>query len=122
MLLVRRHRFALLFVLLLVFCSAMVVRQFKVNESNHVELREEFILRYSKGYKQESEVLYHRLVRDLENVPDKALLDDYERTLMLVDPLAQKPDNPIWRYHWQISKEIENRSPNLLRRARKLAQ
>ena len=122
MVFLRRHRFSLVFLLLLIFCGAMVVRQFMANQSKHVEMREAFILLYSKGYKQEAERLYQRLLRDLEDLPDKTLMEDYERTLLLVDPLAQKADSLIWRYHWTVSNEIEKRSPNILRRARKLAE
>jgi hypothetical protein len=122
MVFLRRHRFSLIFLLLLIFCGAMVVRQFMANQSKHVEMREAFILLYSKGYKQEAEHLYQRLLRDLEDLPDKTLMEDYERTLLLIDPLAQKADNLIWRYHWTVSNEIEKRSPNILQRARKLAE
>src|SRR5256885_9307960 len=106
----RRNRFSLVFLALVVFCSAMVVRQFMANQSKHLELREAFILLYSKGYRPEAERLYKRLLRDLEAIPNKTLMDDYQRTLLLVDPMTQQPDNLIWRYHWTVSKELEKRS------------
>ena len=121
MLFLRRHRFGLLFVVLLIFCSGMVVRQFRVNQSKHVELRDSFILLYNKGYKEEPEVLYQRLLRDLETLSDKALMNDYARTLTIVEPAAQKPDNLIWRYHLTVGNEIEKRSPNLLQHGAKIA-
>ena len=116
------NRFALIFFVLLIFCSAMVVRQFMVNQSRHVELREYFILLYSKGYKPEAERLFRRLMRELDVLPNKALMDDYQRTLMLVDPATQQPDNLIWRYHWTVSNELEKRSESTLRRALKMAE
>jgi len=118
----RRNRFSLVFLALVVFCSAMVVRQFMANQSKHLELREAFILLYSKGYRPEAERLYKRLLRDLEAIPNKTLMDDYQRTLLLVDPMTQQPDNLIWRYHWTVSKELEQRSESTLLRARKLAE
>ena len=118
----RRNRFSLVFLALLIFCSAMVVRQFMANQSKHLELREAFILLYSKGYRPEAERLYKRLLRDLEAIPNKTLMDDYQRTLLLVDPMTQQPDNLIWRYHWTVSKELEKRSESTLLRARKLAE
>ncbi|HYT60372.1 MAG TPA: hypothetical protein VEL06_09385 [Haliangiales bacterium] len=118
----RHNRFLLLFLVLVLFCSAMVVRQFMVNQSKHVELREAFILLYSKGYKPEAERLYKRLLRDLEDLPDQVLMQDYDRTLLLVDPMTQHSDNLIWRYYWTVSNEIEKRSPSILLRARKLAE
>ncbi len=118
----RRNRFSLVFLALVIFCSAMVVRQFMANQSKHLELREAFILLYSKGYRPEAERLYKRLLRDLEAIPNKTLMDDYQRTLLLVDPMTQQPDNLIWRYHWTVSKELEKRSESTLLRARKLAE
>ena len=118
----RGNRFALIFFLLLIFCGAMVVRQFMVNQSRHVELREYFILLHSKGYKPEAERLFKRLLRELEGLPNKALMDDYQRTLMLVDPATQQPDNLIWRYHWTVSNELDKRSESTLLRALKMAE
>jgi len=118
----RGNRFALIFFVLLIFCSAMVVRQFMVNQSRHVELREYFILLFSKGYRPEAERLFQRLMRELQTLPNKALMDDYQRTLMLVDPATQQQTNLIWRYHWTVSNELEKRSESTLRRALKMAQ
>jgi hypothetical protein len=78
-------------------------------------------LLYSKGYRPEAERLYNRLMLDLEDLSDKSLMEDYQRTLMLVDPLAQQRDNPVWRYHWTLSNELEKRSVGALKRALKLA-
>src|SRR5436309_171560 len=92
----RSNRFALIFFVLLIFCSAMVVRQFMANQSRHVEMRENFIVLYSKGYPEKAEQLYKRLLRELEGLPNKALMDDCQRTFMLAYP-AQQPDNLIWK-------------------------
>jgi hypothetical protein len=118
----RANRFALIFFVLLVFCSAMVVRQFMANQSRHAQLREYFILLYYKGYREQAERLYKRLMRELEGLPNKALMDDYQRTLMLVDPATQQPNNLIWKYHWTVSNELEKRSEGTLQRALKMAE
>src|SRR5439155_22152210 len=95
----RGNRFALIFFVLLIFCSAMIVRQSMLNQSRHEELREYFmnqsrheelreyfiLLYHNKGYPQQAERLFKRLMRELETLPNKALMDDYQRTLMLVD-------------------------------------
>jgi hypothetical protein len=117
----RRHRFLLLFLALLVFSSVMVIREFKAGESKHVERREAFILLYTKGYNPEAERLYTRLVNDVHQLSNKQLLDDFHRTLLLVDPTSEQPDNLIWKYHWTVSLELEKRSESTLLRARKLA-
>ena len=100
----------------------MVVLQMDRNQEKHIELRESFILLYSKGYADQSQRLYNRLVRDLERESNRALFDDYQRTLQLVDPAASHPENPVWRYHWTVGKELEKRSQNVLARALKLSE
>jgi hypothetical protein len=117
----RRHRFLLLFLALLVFSSVMVVREFRAGETKHVERREAFILLYTKGYAPEAERLYNRLVEDAHKLSNKQLLDDFHRTLLLVDPTSDQPENLIWKYHWTVSLELERRSESTLLRARKLA-
>ena len=118
----RGNRFALIFFVLLVFCGAMVVRQFTANQSKHVELRENFILLHKEGYKPQAERLFKRLMRELEVLPNKALRDDYQRTLMLVDPRTAQHENLIWRYQRNVSNEIDKRFESTLRGALKMAE
>lgn len=100
----------------------MVIQQMDQNQSKHVELREAFILLYSKGYTDRSQRLYDRLLRDLEKTSNRALFDDFQRTLQLVDPTTQHPENLIWRYHWTVSNELEKRQESNLARAMKLSE
>ena len=118
----RQHRFMLLFFALLVFCSVMVLKQFNANQSKHVELREAFILLHTRGYTNEAERLYQRLLREMPELPNKRLIDDFQRTLLLVDPYTQQTNNLIWKYHWTVSNELDRRSESTLVRARKLAE
>jgi hypothetical protein len=117
----RQYRFFFLFLALLLFCSLMVMRQFNVNRSKHIELREAFILLHSKGYTNQAIRLFTRLLTDLPEESNKTLVDDFQRTLMLVDPGTDHPENLIWKYHWTVSNELERRSASTLRRALKLA-
>jgi len=117
----RRNRFLVIFAALLVFCSLMVIRQITDNQSKHIEVREAFILLYIKGYKPEAERLYRRLLHDIEDLPNRTLIEDFQRTLLLVDPTVQQRDNLIWKYHWTVSNELEKRAESTLMRARKLA-
>ena len=121
MIFARRIRVYLAFAILLVFCSVMVVKQMQTNLSRHVELREAFILLESKGYRPEAQKLYHKLLKELESLPDQALLDDYDRTLSLISTTKQDEDNLIWRYHWTVSNEMDQRSHSALGRALKMA-
>jgi len=118
---IRRYRYALLFIGMLVFCSIMVVRQIGLNQSRHVELREALILLHSRGYTNQASRLFTKLVDDIPNLGNKQLMDDFQRTVMLVDPSSPQTNNPVWRYHWTVSNELEKRSESTLRRALKLA-
>jgi hypothetical protein len=117
----RQYKFILLFLLLLVFCSVMVIRQLRANDTRHEEIREAFILLHTKGYTNQAQKLYHRLLLDFHRLPDKILLDDFYRTLLLVDPYTHQPSNLVWNYHWTVSRELEHRSESTLMRALKLA-
>jgi len=118
----RRYRFELVFAAFLIFCSVMVVRQFSMNQSKHLELREAFILLNSRGYRPEAEHLYQNLLAEMERLPDRTLFEDFQRTLTLVDPSRDAPDNLVWQYHWTVSNELEKRSEASLQRALKLAE
>ena len=118
----RRNRYFLIFAALLSFCGVMVLRQVAANQFAHADLRESFILLQTKGYKSEAQRLFQRLLADLERLPNKALVEDYQRTLTLVDPTKQDSENLIWKYHWTVNNELEKRSESALARALKLAR
>jgi len=107
---------------LLVVASIYAIRQFAASQTKHVEMREAFILLHTKGYTNEAQRLYRNLLRDIQYLSNKELILDFQRTLLLVDPSAQLPDNLIWIYHWTISNELERRSESTLMRALKLAE
>ena len=117
----RRNRYFLIFAALLLFCGVMVLRQIAANQSAHADLREAFILLQSKGYKSEAQRLFQCLLADLERLSNKAVTEDFQRTLTLVDPAKQDPENLIWKYHWTVSNELEKRSESTLAKALKLA-
>ena len=119
---VRQYKFVLLFLLLLVFCSVMVIRQLNANQERHIEIREAFILLHTKGYTNQAQKLYRRLLMDMPKLPNRALLQDFQRTLLLVDPNAHQPSNLVWSYHWTVSNELDRRSESTLMRALKLAE
>src|SRR5262245_22701482 len=116
---VRHYRVQLTFAAFLVFCSIMVVRQFNLNQGRHIELREAFILLYSRGYDSQAKTLYKRLLSEVERSPDKVLYEDFQRTLTLVDPAKSEPTNLLWEYHWTLSNELENRAESSIQRALK---
>jgi len=117
----RQHTFTLIFLGLLVFCSVMVIRQMQANRTRHAELLDAFILLHSRGYTNQAQRLYQRLLNELDRLPAQTLYDDFQRTLMVVNPTQDQPQNPVWKYHWTVSNEMEKRSERNLVRALKIA-
>jgi hypothetical protein len=121
----RRQKFTLLFLGVLVFCSVMVIRQMdwtaSRKERKHLELREAMILLQTGGYTNDAINLYFRLWRDVEKLSEKQLIEDWQRAVVLVDPSLHQPSNTIYQYYWNIRKEMERRADSHIDRARKLA-
>jgi len=120
----RRNRYILVFFIVLILCDLLFLRQLQANQSRHIDLREDFILLTQKGHITPAQHLYQVLVQSLSRLPNSALLDDYQRTLSLVDPNTQHPDNLVWQYHWAVKQHLEKRAesrlPTALKRAEKL--
>ena len=116
------YRYILSFLALLVFCSVMVIRGLQARQSKHVDLRESMILLHTRGYTNQAAKLYAKLIKETKELSNKVLIDDFQRTLLLVDPSTRQPGNPIWNYHWVVSNELERRSESTLEHARKLAE
>src|SRR6185295_12744998 len=98
----RRHRYTLSFLAVLVLCSLLVQWQFLQNQSAHVRMREDFILLQQRGHAKPAERFYQLLVQSLPGESDKSLLDDYQRTAMLVDPSKPQLENLVWKYHISV--------------------
>ena len=118
---VRQHRFILLFLALLVFCSVMIIFQLEARRNKHSELREAMILLQTGGYTNQADRLYLRLLRDLDKLSNKTLIEDWQRTVILVDPSSHQPSNAVWRYYWTVRNEMERRAESTIQRALKLA-
>jgi len=115
------NKFALAVAALLVFCSVMLIRKVEADQTKHLELREAFVLLYHRGYTNEAQRLYARLLRNVEELTDQQLSEDLQRTLLLVDPATQHPADPVWKYHWTIKNELEIREERSLKRAHEIA-
>ena len=118
----KRHQYVLVFLAVLVFCSVMVVRQYIANQWAHTDLREDFILLHDKGQAQQTARLYQILVQQLPRLSDRALLDDFQRTAMLIDPKPGQQEDLVWKYHFSVRNELERRSELRLARAHKRAE
>ena len=123
---VRQHKFALSFLAVLAFSSIMVIWQLDARKdakkSRHVELREAMILLQTGGYTNQADKLYLKLFSDLEKLSDKELVEDWQRTVILVDPGSHQPSNAVWRYYWTVRNAMERRSESIIQRALKLSE
>lgn len=123
---VRQHKFALSFLAVLAFSSIMVIWQLDARKdakkSRHVELREAMILLQTGGYTNQADKLYLKLFSDLEKLSDKELVEDWQRTVILVDPGSHQPSNAVWRYYWTVRNTMERRSESIIQRALKLSE
>jgi len=106
----------------LVALSVLLIQKAYSRQSRHSEIREAFILLYMRGYTNEANRLYEKLLRDLPSLSNKQVIDDFQRTLLLVDPSSSQPNNLIWKYHWTISNQLEIRSESTLKQALKIAE
>jgi len=113
----RRNQYFLLTVAVLFFASVMTVRQLQANRSAHIERLEDFILLQEQDNPKLLERRYELLVQELPDLNDQALLDDLQRTAMVIDPKSPQPDSLLWKYHVGVRNELRKRSERRLRRA-----
>lgn len=99
-------------------CNLLFLRQLAANASAHLQMREDFILLLDTGHTQEAEHVYQLLVQNLAGLSDMALLDDYQRTTILLDPKNPQPESLVSKYHWALKQYIKRRAE--LRVARSL--
>ena len=118
----RRNQYLLCFVAVLVFSCLMVLRQYSANESAHVEMREDFLLLHDRGETKPCERLYQMLIQQLPDLSDKSLVDDLQRTSMLVNPKTPDLDNIVWKYCVSVKRELQKRSERRLAGALERAQ
>jgi len=107
---VKRHRYVLGFLAVLLLCSVMVQWQVLRNQSRRVQMREDFIMLQQRGHTKPAERFYQLLVQSLPEQQDKCLLEDFQRTAMLVDTNKAQLDNLIWKYHISVRNEIKQRT------------
>ena len=110
----RRNRYALLTVAVLIFSSVMVVQQFLDNQSAHTRQVEDFLLLHEREEKQPCAHLYQVLVQQLPRISERALVQDLQRTGMVVDVKTPQLENLVWKYHVGVKNELRQRSEKRL--------
>lgn len=113
----RRHQFLLCFLAVLVFCCVMVLRQYLANQTAHVQRREDFLLLHERGQNKACQRLYGRLIQELPGLSERSLVEDLQRTTLLVDPKSPDHDDLLWKYYVSVKKELEWRAEPRLARA-----
>ena len=117
----RRNQYLLCFLGVLVLSCVMVLWQFMANQSAHVQRREDFILLHDRAEKKACERLYQLLIQELPDLSDRSLVDDLERTSLLVDPKTPDLDNLVWKYYVSVKNELQKRAERRVERALKEA-
>ncbi len=110
----RRHQYLLCFLGVLVFSCVMILRQFQANQSAHVELREDFLLLHERGEAKACDALYQQLIQALASLDEKSLVDDLQRTRLLIDPKTPDKENLVWKYYVSVKNELQRRSEQRL--------
>lgn len=108
----RLSRQGLLFLAMLVvltFSAVMAVRQYVENQSRHAELREALIFLHGRGYDNEAQQVYTRLLLNIQHEPTRHLVDDLHRTSMIAPTNQSASTNILVRYHLSVKKELEKR-------------
>jgi len=111
---IRRNRYALLTVAVLMFSLVMVVRQYLARESLRSLKVEEFFLLHEAGATESCEHLYQMLVQQLPDVSNRALVQDLLRTSMIVDTKTPQLENLVWKYHVSVGNELKQRAEKRL--------
>lgn len=88
----------------------MMLRQFLASQSAHVELREDFLLLHERGEAKACDAFYQELIQALARLDEKSLVDDLQRTRLLVDPNTRDMENLVWKYYISVKRELERRS------------
>jgi hypothetical protein len=110
----RRNRYALLTVAILIFSTVLVIQQYLSNESAHTRQVEDFLLLHERGEKAPCAHLYQTLVQELPHLNNRALVQDLLRTALEVDPKTPQLDNLVWKYHVSVRNELRHRSEKRL--------
>jgi hypothetical protein len=118
---VRHNKFFLVFLASLVICSVLVIRQFLVNQWEHIDLREDFILLHDEGQTRGTERLYQMLIQELPSLPARALLDDEQRLDLIQAQKHLPPADLVWKYRVSVQNELQRRTDERVARALKRA-
>ena len=67
-----------------------------------------------KGEIKAGDALYQQLIQELANLDEKSLVDDLQRTRLLIDPQTPDKENLVWKYYMSVRNELRRRSEKRL--------
>lgn len=106
----RKYKFLLLFLAVLVCCDVLVLRQFRARDVAHVQQREDFLLLHERGETQAEQQVYVTLVGELPELSDRLLAEDLQRAAMVVEPNKAEPNNLVWKFYVTANNELRKRA------------
>jgi hypothetical protein len=119
---IRRNLVFLSILAVLILSCVLVLHQISSNQSAHADLREDFILLYERNETKATERLYQFLIQQLPNVSTHTLVEDLQRTSMLVDAQSDNVDNLLWKFQISVKNELQKRSKQRVERALERAE
>ncbi|PYJ07796.1 MAG: hypothetical protein DME25_02925 [Verrucomicrobia bacterium] len=113
----RQNQYVLCFLGVLVFSCVMVLRQFMANQSAHIQRREDFILLQERAERKACERFYQVLIQELPDLSDRELVEDWQRTSLLLNPKTPNTESLLWKYHISVKNELQGRADRRVERA-----
>jgi cell division protein FtsL len=110
----KRHRFALLCLAVLLLANVLIWREFQARDLGHIRLREDFIALVATGHSQEAETDFQRLVAQMGQLSDRTLIEDFQRTQLLLDSKNPDTSSLIYKYQCALSLYLRKRSEDRL--------
>ena len=118
----RRNQYSLLTLAVLIVSAVLVVQQFLANQAAHTQRVEDLLLLHERGETKLCERSYQLLVQELSGLNDRSLVQDLQRTGMLVDAKIPQLDNLVWKYHVSVGNELKRRAEKRLEAALQSAE
>jgi hypothetical protein len=115
----RRNRFAILTVAVMGLGCVLVLQQQLTNLSHHSGQVEDFLLLQDRNETKAAEHIYQVLIQRLPHIGDRELVQDLQRTAMVIDVKNPPKENLVWKYYVSVGNELKRRADKRLEKALK---
>jgi len=75
---------------------------------------EDFFLLHDRKETKACDHLYQVLIQQLPHLGERDLVQDLERTSMIIDPKTPQLESLVWKYHVSLNNELKHRSEKRL--------